>query len=60
LKRARTLLARRGCRLGRVTYAYARLRRGVVLSQRPRAGRRLRFGARVSVTVSRGALPRRR
>jgi subtilisin family serine protease len=60
LKRARTLLARGGCRLGRVTWAYARVRRGLVVRQTPRAGRRLVRGARVGVVLSRGALPRRR
>jgi beta-lactam-binding protein with PASTA domain len=55
LSAARRTLARAHCRLGRVALAYStRFRRDHVMSQRPRAGRRLRGGAEVSVVVSRG------
>jgi beta-lactam-binding protein with PASTA domain len=49
------LIARAGCRLGRVTRAYsARVGQGLVVTQRPRAGLRLRRGSRINVTLSRG------
>lgn len=51
---ARAAIVRRHCRVGAVRRAYSRARRGVVIRQSPRAGRRLRAGARVSLLVSRG------
>jgi large repetitive protein len=60
LKRSRTLIARAGCRLGRVHTAYARARKQVIYAQSPKAGRRLARGARVSVWISRGPRPQRR
>jgi beta-mannanase len=43
------------CRVGRIQRAYsARVRRGRVISQRPRAGTQLRAGAKVALVVSRG------
>lgn len=55
LARSRVVIARARCRLGRVTRIYsARIGKGLVVRQRPRAGLRLRRGARVNVTVSRG------
>jgi hypothetical protein len=51
---ARRAIRRAGCAVGRVRWRSRRgVRRGRVLSQRPRAGRRLRVGARVSVVVRR-------
>jgi hypothetical protein len=61
LEQSRTLLARGGCRLGRVGRAFSvRVRRGRVVVQRPRARLRLARGARVHLTVSRGSPPRSR
>jgi beta-lactam-binding protein with PASTA domain len=55
LAQSRTLIARRGCRLGRVTRVYSlRARSGVIVKQRPRAGLRLPRGTRIHLTVSRG------
>jgi subtilisin family serine protease len=52
---AKRTLARRGCRMGRVSRAYSRrVGRGRIVSQRPAPGLRLRRGARVAVVVSRG------
>ncbi|HET8653835.1 MAG TPA: PASTA domain-containing protein [Gaiellaceae bacterium] len=55
LPQARRALAADHCRLAAVTRAYSDdVRRGRVVSQRPRAGTRLRNGGRVSVVISRG------
>jgi hypothetical protein len=53
LKAARVALMRNGCRLGTVRRTRARAKRGTVVAQRPRAGTRLRVGARVNLTLSR-------
>jgi PASTA domain len=58
LRLARRALVLSRCRVGRVRQAYSRrLRRGLVVAQRPRAGRRLRVGTRVNLVVSRGKRP---
>jgi subtilisin family serine protease len=55
LAAAKTRLVRAGCALGPVVRAYSRrVRRGRVIAQRPAPGLRLRRGAKVRVTVSRG------
>jgi uncharacterized delta-60 repeat protein len=55
---ARTRLVRANCRLGKVRRSYSgRVRRGRVISQRPRVGARLAELAKVDLVVSRG--PRR-
>jgi Ca2+-binding RTX toxin-like protein len=54
LARARVLLARAHCSVGRVTRVRSRVKRGVVLRQRPAAGSRRPRGAKVSLRVSRG------
>jgi PASTA domain/FG-GAP repeat len=55
LVRARALLAARRCALGRVTRGYSRkVRKGRVITQRPRASTRLPRGGRVNLLVSRG------
>jgi subtilisin family serine protease len=55
LAQSRTLIARAGCRLGRLTRVYSlRVRSGRVVTQRPRPGLRLRRGTRINVTVSLG------
>jgi hypothetical protein len=54
LRAARRALRRAGCALGRVRRtARGRVRRGRVAAQSPRAGRKLREGARVRITVRR-------
>jgi hypothetical protein len=61
LKRSRTLIARAGCRLGRVRSAYSlRARKARVFAQAPKGGRRLPRGTRVSVWISLGPRPQRR
>jgi hypothetical protein len=51
---ARAAIIRRHCRVGAVRRRYSRARRGVVIRQSPRPGRRLRARARVNLLVSRG------
>lgn len=51
---ARRALTTAGCRTGVVSYRFDRLRRGLVVAQRPVAGTRLALGARVNVVISRG------
>jgi hypothetical protein len=61
LKQSRTLLARGGCRLGRVGRVFSsRVPKGRVVVQRPRARLRLARGARVNLALSRGRPPRSR
>jgi hypothetical protein len=58
LAKARVALRRRHCRVGRVTRAYSkRVRKGRVLAQRPKAGRKLKSGTKVNLVVSRGKKP---
>ena len=52
--KARTALRLAHCSLGRVSSARSRRRRGVIVSQRPRAGAVRARGAKVNVVVSRG------
>ena len=55
LAAARSLLTKRGCALGRITRTRSRrVARGRVVAQRPAPGLRLRRGARVAVSLSRG------
>jgi subtilisin family serine protease len=59
LIQAKRQLIKRGCALGRVKWAYSgRVGRGRVIAQRRTPGLRLRRGAKVGVTLSRG--PHRR
>jgi hypothetical protein len=52
--KARTLLRRAHCALGRVSHSHSRLRRGLIVSQRPRAGAARPRGTKVRVVVSLG------
>jgi beta-lactam-binding protein with PASTA domain len=52
--KARTALKKAKCRQGRVLRVYSIRKRGVVVSQAPRAGVRRVAGTRVSFAVSRG------
>jgi PASTA domain len=55
LAQAKAAVRRGHCTLGKVSYARSRkVRRGRVLAQRPKAGARLRRGARVNLIVSSG------
>jgi uncharacterized delta-60 repeat protein len=51
---ARARLANNRCRLGKVRRAYSRVRKGRVIAQSPRPGKRLADGGKVKVVVSRG------
>jgi beta-lactam-binding protein with PASTA domain len=54
LRRAETKIRKAHCRTGKVSRRrVARARRGRVIAQSPRAGRRLANGARVSLVVGR-------
>jgi uncharacterized repeat protein (TIGR01451 family) len=56
LAAARKAIGRGHCAVGRVRLAYsAKVKRGRVVSQKPAPGTRLRKGAKVNLTVSRGA-----
>jgi hypothetical protein len=55
VQNAKAAILRSRCSLGRVRKAYSRtVRRGRVISQAPRAGARLRRGAKVNLLVSKG------
>jgi hypothetical protein len=55
VRAARAAIKRGGCRVGRVRMTFsARVKAGRVVSQTPRAGRRLAAGARVKLLVSKG------
>jgi hypothetical protein len=55
LARARTKLRSRHCRLGRVTYVKSTKRKkGRVVAEKPRAGKRLGTNAKVTLVVGRG------
>jgi hypothetical protein len=54
LVKARVLLARAHCSVGKVTRVRSRVKRGVVLRQSPVAGTRRARGAKVALRVSRG------
>jgi hypothetical protein len=55
VRRARLVLRKRKCTLGKARLAYnAKVRRGRIVSQSRRPGRKLRVGTRVGVTVSKG------
>jgi RTX calcium-binding nonapeptide repeat (4 copies)/PASTA domain len=54
LARARVLLRRAHCSVGKITRVRSRAKRGVVLRQRPAAGVRRARGTKVALRVSRG------
>jgi hypothetical protein len=54
LTKAKALLARAHCSVGKVTRVRSRVKRGVVIRQSPRAGLRRARGAKVALRVSRG------
>jgi Ca2+-binding RTX toxin-like protein len=54
LTRAKVLLARAHCSVGKVTRVRSRVKRGVVVGQSPGAGLRRSRGAKVALRVSRG------
>jgi uncharacterized repeat protein (TIGR02543 family) len=55
LAAAKRALARAKCATGKVTRAYSvKLKKGLVISQRPSAGRSLARGAKIALVVSNG------
>jgi hypothetical protein len=54
LARAKARIGRAHCRVGTVARVASTRRRGVVVRQNPRPGKRLTAGARVDLKVSRG------
>lgn len=54
LAKAKVLLARAHCTVGKVTRVRSRVKKGIVLKQSPAAGLRRARGAKVSLRVSRG------
>jgi Tol biopolymer transport system component len=55
LSRAKAAIKRAHCRVGKITFKASRqAKKNRVLSERPRAGKRLRNGASVNLTVGRG------
>lgn len=57
LTAAKLALKRRHCRAGTISYAYSKKAKGLVSSQRPRAGRVLAAGTKVKLVISRGRRP---
>ncbi len=54
LAKAKVRIVRAYCRVGRVTRVASRKRKGTVVGESPRPGKRLKKGAKVSLKVSRG------
>jgi List-Bact-rpt repeat protein/PASTA domain-containing protein len=55
LKAARRSIRARACRVGKIKYAASRtVKKGHVISPKPKASRRLKHGARVNLVVSKG------
>jgi large repetitive protein len=57
LLEAKRTLARVNCRVGKVSYAYSRTVRGLVIRQKPKLGTVLPGGARVDLVLSKGGRP---
>jgi hypothetical protein len=54
LMAAKQTLARVNCRVGKVSFAYSRTIKGLVIGQKPKLGAVLPRGSRVDVVISRG------
>ena len=54
LSAAKRLITAAGCSLGKTTTANAKAQRGRVVAQHPKPGTRLKYGAKVALTLSRG------
>jgi hypothetical protein len=58
LKRARHSIVAGACKLGKIRHAFStKVKKGHVVSQKPKAGKKLPRGAKVSVVVSKGKKP---
>jgi hypothetical protein len=61
LTKAKAALKKGRCRTGKVSRAYSkRTRKGRVVAEQPKAGRRLPVGSKVRLVISRGQKPKRR
>lgn len=55
VKRAKRTIRAHACAVGKIKHATSRtVKKGHVISQKPKAGRRLKHGARVNLVVSNG------
>jgi beta-lactam-binding protein with PASTA domain len=54
LRVARSRIKAAHCSLGKIRQARSKKKRGLVIAQKPRAGRTLPLGGRVNLVVSRG------
>jgi len=55
LKAAKRALKARDCKTGKITHAFSSAaKKGRVISQKPKAGKRLHSGAKVSLVLSKG------
>ena len=54
---AKRTIARANCRVGKIRRTYSKVKRGRVISQKPRFGAVLRGGGKVNLVVSRGRKP---
>ena len=54
LAKAKTMIKSAHCRTGTVTKVKSKRKRGIVVSESPKPGKKLKNGARVNLKVSRG------
>jgi len=54
LSAAKRMLKAAHCGVGKTTRAYSKLKRGRVVAEKPRAGKHLKSGAKVALTLSKG------
>jgi beta-lactam-binding protein with PASTA domain len=57
---ATTALAKAHCRVGTLSRAYSKQKKGKVIAQHPSAGVKLRANAKVDLVLSKGRKPHRR
>jgi hypothetical protein len=57
LRAAKRALRKAHCQTGKITRKYSKVRRGRVISERPRPGKHLPVGAKVKLAVSKGKKP---
>ena len=57
LDAAKRALAKAGCKPGKITRKFSKVKKGRVISQRPKRGTKLAAGARVNLVISKGKKP---
>jgi hypothetical protein len=60
LKKATRALRNADCKLGKVTKRASKVRKGRVISSKPKARTKHKAGTKVALTISKGKAPRRR